>query len=55
MANKDGLSLGYRLWWNIRRVAMSIFGPAQLGDNDPLHRLKAEREAKIAQYHAQQN
>lgn len=46
----DGLSIGYRLWWGIRRVALSVFGPAQLGGaNDPILRLERERAEKVRQ------
>lgn len=48
MANKDGLGIGYRLWWNIRRLVLTVFGPAQLGDADPLYQLKKERADKVA-------
>ncbi len=49
MAN-DGLSIGYRLWWSIRRVVLSVFGPAQLGGaNDPIRRLERERADKVEQ------
>lgn len=47
MANNDGLSLGYRLWWGIRRSVLTVFGPAQLGDADPLYKLKQERAEKV--------
>ncbi|MBW3084489.1 hypothetical protein KEM60_00677 [Austwickia sp. TVS 96-490-7B] len=46
--SKDGLSIGYRIGWRLRRIAMTLFGPAQLGDDDPTAKLYAEREAKIA-------
>ncbi|WP_226344642.1 hypothetical protein [Agilicoccus flavus] len=50
MADRDGLTLGYRIGWNIRRAVMTVFGPAQLGShNDPLSRLQAERAAKVAE------
>lgn len=48
----DGLPLGYRIWWKLRRSVLSVFGPAQLGDDDPGARLDAERAAKIAQIKA---
>ena len=45
---RDGLSLGYRLWWNIRKTVLTFYGPAQLGNsNDPISRLERERAAKI--------
>lgn len=43
----DRLTLKYRLWWNIRKLTMTVFGPAQLGANDPLVRLEVERAAKV--------
>lgn len=52
MANNEGLSLAYRLGWNIRKLVMSVFGPAQLGDDDPLERLHAERRQKVAEAQA---
>lgn len=49
----DGLSVGYRLWWNIRKSVMSVFGPAQLGgESDPIYRLDRERAAKVAEAQA---
>lgn len=55
MANNEGLSIGYRLWWGLRRTVMTFFGPAQLGDNDPMERLDAERRAKMAEAQARRN
>lgn len=50
MARDDGLGLGYRMWWNIRKTVLTFYGPAQLGnDNDPIRRLEREREAKVAE------
>lgn len=50
MANSEGLSIAYRLGWNIRRIAMMFLGPAQLGDqDDPTQRLHAERRRKSAE------
>lgn len=48
--SSNGLSLGYRIGWRVRRVMVSVFGPAQLGgeEEDPTEQLYAEREAKIA-------
>lgn len=47
---KDGLSIWYRIGWNIRRFVFGVFGPAQqLGQSDPLQRLHQEREEKILQ------
>ena len=50
--SKDGLSLGYRVGWRLRKIAMIFFGPAQLGAEDPTRKLYAEREAKIAEARA---
>ena len=49
MAGNEGLSLGYRIWWGIRRSVLTVFGPAQLGEDDPIENLRREREDKIAQ------
>ncbi len=44
----EGLSVGYRIWYQIRRLGLTVFGPAQLGESvDPTARLLAEREAKV--------
>ncbi len=48
--SSDGLSLGYRILWRLRKAVMSVFGPAQLGgQNDPHVRLDRERSARIAE------
>jgi hypothetical protein len=48
-ADNEGLSLGYRIMWRIRRMTMQMYGPAQLGEgNDPLSRLQQERDRKVA-------
>lgn len=52
MANDEGLSLGYRIGWNIRKLTMTFFGPAQLGDEDPMDRLHEERRRKAAEARA---
>lgn len=52
MAKDEGLSLWYRLGWNIRRAVLSVLGPAQLGDDDPLERLHIERREKAAEARA---
>ncbi|MDO5627357.1 MAG: hypothetical protein Q4G43_03450 [Mobilicoccus sp.] len=54
MANSEGLSIGYRLWWNFRRGALLFFGPAQLGDDDPIEGLREERRRKSAEALRQQ-
>jgi hypothetical protein len=46
---RDGLSLLYRIGWRMRQGAMHIFGPAQLGTNDPQEILKRERIRKSAE------
>ncbi|WP_256794669.1 hypothetical protein [Terrabacter sp. Ter38] len=46
---RDGLSIGYRIGYRLRLVALTVFGPAQLGEgNDPTARLARERAAKVA-------
>jgi hypothetical protein len=48
-ANSEGLSLAYRILYQIRYLGLHLYGPAQLGDaEDPHARLKRERERKIA-------
>ena len=47
-AQSEGLSIGYRISYRLRTIALTIFGPAQLGeDDDPLVRLRRERAAKV--------
>ncbi|MBM6402327.1 hypothetical protein [Phycicoccus sonneratiae] len=46
--SSEGLSLLYRLGWRFRYVTTSVFGPAQLGTDDPQLRLRRERERKVA-------
>ncbi len=48
MANSEGLSLAYRAGWRIRRALLGVFGPAQLGDDDPKARLDRERAERVA-------
>ena len=46
---REGLSIPYRIGWRVRYVAMSVFGPAQLGtEDDPQVRLRRERARKVA-------
>ncbi len=52
MANDEGLSLAYRVGWKIRRSLLGVFGPAQLGEDDPKARLDRERAAKVAEMKA---
>jgi hypothetical protein len=45
----EGLSIWYRMGWRFRYLAMSVFGPAQLGTaDDPQIRLRRERESRVA-------
>jgi len=45
----EGLSILYRIGWQVRRVVFTLFGPAQLGGaSDPVQRLTAERRRKSA-------
>lgn len=48
-ADREGLSLGYRVLYGIKYLGWHLFGPAQLGEEDDPHmRLKRERAAKVA-------
>lgn len=48
-SDSEGLSLGYRIGYQIRYLGLRIFGPAQLGDNeDPQARMRRERQRKVA-------
>ena len=48
-SDNEGLSLGYRILYRLRYVALHVFGPAQLGDAENPHvRLRRERERKVA-------
>lgn len=44
----EGLSLGYRFGYRIRHMMLSVFGPAQLGEDDPTAQLEHERDEKVA-------
>jgi hypothetical protein len=47
--SNEGLSIPYRIGYQLRMLGLSLFGPAQLGEqNDPKTRLAREREAKVA-------
>ena len=47
-AGHEGLSLGYRVMYRIKHAGLSVFGPAQLSEEqDPRRRLERERAAKI--------
>jgi hypothetical protein len=47
-ADREGLSLLYRIVWRIRYIGMHMYGPAQLdGESDPHERLKRERQQKV--------
>lgn len=48
-SESSGLSIGYRIGYRIRLFALTIFGPAQLGEgNDPKARLERERAERVA-------
>lgn len=48
-ADREGLSLGYRILYGINWMGWHLFGPAQLGEQDDPHmRLRRERDAKVA-------
>ncbi|WP_392544142.1 hypothetical protein [Oryzobacter telluris] len=47
-ADREGLSLGYRIGWRLRYAAVSVFGPAQLGtQDDPQMKLRREKADKV--------
>lgn len=41
------LPLAYRIGWRFRYITTSVFGPAQLGSDDPQLRLRQERERRV--------
>lgn len=48
-ADREGLSLGYRIMYRVRALGWHLYGPAQLGEqDDPHRRLERERAAKVA-------
>lgn len=48
-ADREGLSLGYRIMYRIKYTGLHVFGPPQLsGDADPHVRLKRQRDARVA-------
>jgi hypothetical protein len=48
-SSNEGLSIPYRIGYQLRMLGLSLFGPAQLGEkDDPKTRLAREREAKVA-------
>jgi len=48
-ADREGLSLVYRVMYRIRSLGWHLYGPAQLGEqDDPHRRLERERTAKVA-------
>ncbi|NHA68269.1 hypothetical protein [Phycicoccus flavus] len=47
--SRRALPLGYRIGWRFRYAAVSVFGPAQLGSDDPQLRLRRERERRLEQ------
>lgn len=45
----EGLGLGYRFGWRVRRILMTVFGPATLDEaQDPIRRLERERADRVA-------
>jgi len=48
-ADREGLSLGYRIMHRIKYLGWHLYGPAQLGEeDDPHRRLERQRAAKVA-------
>ncbi len=48
-SRKQRLGFLYRISYRIRWIMLHLFGPAQLGGgNDPLTRLKREREERLS-------
>lgn len=48
-AEREGLSLWYRITWRLNYLLLTVYGPARLdGPNDPLTRLERQRAAKVA-------
>lgn len=48
-ADREGLSLGYRIMYRIKYFGWHLYGPAQLGEeDDPHRRLERQRAAKVA-------
>lgn len=48
-ADREGLSIGYRIVYRIKHLGYQIYGPAQLDEhNDPVRRLEKERADKVA-------
>ena len=55
-ADREGLSLGYRIMWRIKYAGLHVFGPAQLGtENDPQARPTRQREARAAAARAERD
>jgi len=49
VSRPKGLPIGYRIGYRLRLAAVTLFGPAQLGEgNDPKARLERERAARLA-------
>jgi len=47
-ADREGLSLGYRILYRVKFLGWHLYGPAQLDEhNDPHRRLERERAAKV--------
>jgi len=47
-ADHEGLSWGYRVMYRVKHAGLSVFGPAQLSEeDDPRRRLERQRAAKV--------
>jgi hypothetical protein len=46
-SRNEGLSHWYRFGWRVRYILLNVFGPAQLGDNDPSTALRRERQSRV--------
>lgn len=48
-ADREGLTLGYRIRYRVRWLLYTFYGPPRLdARQDPLTKLRKEREAKVA-------
>ena len=53
-ADRDGLTLGYRIKWRLNWLLLHVAGPAeQADDTDPRRRMERERAARVARYRAE--
>ena len=50
--DRTGLSLGYRFFWRLKYLGLSIFGPAERNvQSSPRERTKWERAMKVYKAH----